>query len=104
MAARCLVLLAVALGACAATSAANPGANASANLSERETSGNGLVGVRYPKGFLKATTADRIFLFGPKGGSLSLFVEDRPASEDLSELARTPACHDSPLGTVTEVT
>jgi hypothetical protein len=87
--ARPSALLAVALGACAATGGAGP------NFSERQTSRDRLIVVHYPSDLVMFFVGENIHLAGPKGASqwsdVYFSVQSRPSSEDLSQLARTEA-------------
>jgi hypothetical protein len=102
MEARRLALLAVALGACAATRGGQ-----APDLSERETSHGGLIVVHYPSEFLKFFVGDNIHLAGPKGAlqwsDVRFSVERRPASEDLKALAvKEVFCPDTSASPVIE--
>ena len=98
---RRLVLLALVLGACAASGGAGP------NLSERQASHDRLIVVHYPSNFFVFFEGEQIHLAGPRGASqlsdMYFNVKGRPASEDLNGLARTEAfCPEDLSVSVTE--
>jgi hypothetical protein len=84
------LLLALALGACAATTG-----GAGPNLSEREASHDRLIVVHYPSNFFAFFEGEHIHLAGPRGASqlsdMYFNAQGRPASEDLNALGRTEA-------------
>jgi len=104
MAARRLALLALTLSACRANGGVAPRTVEPIEFSERETSGNRLIVVRYPTGFLKVVREDAVFLFGPMGGSVRFDVESRPTSEDPNQLASAMPCPEPQTGIVTDRT
>jgi len=98
---RRLVLLALVLGACAASGGAGP------NLSERQASHDRLIVVHYPSTFVIFFEGEHIHLAGPRGAAqladMDFSVKSRPASEDLNGLARTEAfCPEDLSVSVTE--